>query len=60
MGMSEGIIVAAIAAASTVLAAFVQIMRKENREDHGIVATSLDRIEKKLDDHIDDHLKGEI
>ena len=58
--MSEGIIIACIAAASTVLAAFVQRMRKENREDHGMVADSLNRIEKKLDDHIDDHLKGEI
>jgi Na+-translocating ferredoxin:NAD+ oxidoreductase RnfG subunit len=60
MGMSEGIIVAAIAAVGTVLAALVQVMRKENKNDHNIVADSLNRIETKLDNHIDDHLKGEI
>lgn len=28
---------------------------KENRVDHGIVATSLDRIEDKIDRHIENH-----
>lgn len=58
--MSEGIIVAVIAGVGTVLAALVQGMRKENRSDHAVVADSLNRIETKLDNHIDDHLKGEI
>jgi hypothetical protein len=58
--MSEGIIVAVIAGVGTVLAALVQGMRKENRDDHAVVADSLNRIETKLDNHIDDHLKGEI
>lgn len=58
--MSEAIIVAAIAAVGTVLAALVQVMRKENKHDHGVVATSLNRIETKLDNHIDDHLRGDI
>jgi hypothetical protein len=60
MGMSEAIIVAVIAGVGTVLAALVQGMRKENRDDHAVVADSLNRIETKLDNHIDDHLKGEI
>jgi hypothetical protein len=54
----EAIIVATIAAVGAVLAALVQGMRKENRDDHAIVTDSLNRIETKLDNHIDDHLKG--
>lgn len=58
--MSEIVMVAVIGAVGTVLAALVQAMRKENRDDHAVVADSLNRIETKLDNHIDDHLKGEI
>lgn len=58
--MSEIVLVAVIGAVGTVLAALVQAMRKENRDDHAVVADSLNRIETKLDNHIDDHLKGEI
>lgn len=58
--MSEIILVALIGSVGTVLAALVQAMRKENRDDHAVVADSLNRIETKLDDHISDHLKGEI
>ena len=58
--MSEAIIVAVIASVGGVLAALVQSMRKENRDDHAMVAQSLDRIETKLDNHIDDHLKGAV
>jgi len=56
----EAVIVAVIAAVGGILAALVQSMRKENRDDHAIVADSLNRIETKLDNHIDDHLKGEV
>lgn len=56
----ELITVAVIGAVGTVLAALVQGMRKENRSDHAVVADSLNRIETKLDDHIDDHLKGDV
>jgi len=58
--MSEAIIVAVIASMGGVLAALVQALRKENRDDHAIVGQSLQRIENKLDSHIDDHLKGQI
>lgn len=51
---------AVIASVGGVLAALVQSMRKENRDDHAMVAQSLDRIETKLDNHIDDHLKGAV
>ena len=58
--MSEAIIVAVIAAFGGILAALVQGLRKENRDDHAVVADSLNRIETKLDNHIDDHLKGDV
>ena len=58
--MSEAIIVAVIASMGGVLAALVQSMRKENRDDHAMVGQSLQRIENKLDNHIDGHLKGQI
>jgi hypothetical protein len=58
--MSEIVLVAVIGSVGTVLAALVQAMRKENRDDHAVVADSLNRIETKLDNHIDDHLKGDI
>ena len=60
MGVNEAIVVASIAAIGGVLAALVQGLRKENRSDHAVVANSLDRIETKLDNHIDDHLKGDV
>lgn len=56
----ETIIVAVIAAVGGILAALVQSMRKENRDDHAIVSDSLNRIENKLDNHINDHLKGDV
>lgn len=58
--MSEAVIVAVIAAVGGVLAALVQQMRKENSSDHAVVADSLNRIETKLDNHITDHLKGDV
>jgi hypothetical protein len=58
--MNEAIVVASIAAFGGILAALVQGLRKENRNDHAVVANSLNRIETKLDNHIDDHLKGDV
>jgi hypothetical protein len=58
--MSEAIVVAVIGGASLILGTLVQTMRRENNRDHAVVAQSLNRIETKLDDHIDDHLKGTV
>jgi hypothetical protein len=58
--VNEAIVVASIAAIGGVLAALVQGLRKENRNDHAVVADSLNRIETKLDNHIEDHLKGDV
>ena len=51
---------AVVAAVGGVIAALVQGLRKENRDDHAMVGQALNRIEVKLDNHIDDHLKGGI
>jgi len=58
--MSEAVLIAVIAAVGGVLAALVQSMRKENRDDHAVVADSLNRIEVKIDGHINDHAKGNV
>ena len=58
--MTEAVIVAVITTVGVVLAALIQSMRKENRDDHAIVANSLNRIENKIDNHITDHAKGEV
>lgn len=59
----QAIIVALIAAVGGILAALVQKLRVENKNDHGIVASLLEqlhndveKVEDKLDNHIDWHL----
>lgn len=56
--MMEAIIVAVIGAVGIVLASLVQSFRKENRRDHAMVTSSLNRIETKLDGHIENHAAG--
>jgi len=58
--MWSAIIVAVITAVGGILAALMQVMRKENTVDHGYVRDALGRVENKLDNHIDGHLKGDI
>lgn len=58
--VGEAIIVAAIGATGTVLAALFQVMRKENKDDHGMVVQALNRVESKLDGHIQDHARGDV
>lgn len=53
--MTQAVIVAAIGAVSAILVAFIEYGRRENRRDHGLVADSLNRIEVKLDKHLDEH-----
>lgn len=54
------IVVALIGSMSIVLVALVEKGRRENKNDHGRVVDSLDRIETKIDSHINDHAKGEF
>lgn len=56
----EAITVALIAAVGGIIAALIQSLRKENRDDHAIVADALVRIENKVDTHIRDHATGDV
>jgi hypothetical protein len=58
--MTEAIIVAVITGGFAVIVAVLQNFRKENRDDHAFVVTSLNRIEHKIDDHVRDHAKGDV
>jgi hypothetical protein len=58
------IIVASIAAVGAIIVAFIQKSRKENHTDHAMVMNAvdrlshtMDRVEGKVDSHIDWHLK---
>jgi hypothetical protein len=54
------IVVALIGSMSIILVALVEKGRRENKDDHNRVVQSLDRIENKIDGHINDHAKGEF
>jgi len=56
----EALTVALISTIGVVLAALIQKGRKENTEDHGFVVDSLERIEDKIDNHVDSHAKGKF
>lgn len=44
-----------IAGGFSIVVALIHKLIKNNATDHGIVHTSLDRIEKKIDRHINEH-----
>ncbi len=54
------VVVALIGAVSVILVALVEKGRRENKDDHGRVVNALERIETKIDGHINDHAKGEF
>jgi hypothetical protein len=58
--MSEGIIVAVISTVGIVLASLIQVLRKENKDDHAAVVQGMKRIETKIDGHIGDHARGDL
>lgn len=53
--MAEGVVVTLIAGGFTVVVALINKLIKENRQDHGVVHDSLNRIEQKVDRHIENH-----
>lgn len=55
--MSPEVAVAIITGAFGILAAMIERTRRENNRDHGKNTTKLDRIEDKLDRHINDHAR---
>ncbi len=58
--MTEAIAVAVIGMVGVVLAALIQLGRKENKNDHALVVQGMARIETKIDGHINDHAKGDL
>ena len=56
----EALTVALISTFGVVLAALIQKGRRENIKDHGYVVESLDRIEDKIDNHVDSHAQGKF
>lgn len=58
--MIEAIIVASIGVVGAVIVALVEKGRKENARDHATVAGVLNRIEDKIDHHINDHAVGKF
>lgn len=53
--MGNEVTVAIVAGGFSLLGIALNKMMKENRNDHGIVRDSLNRIETKIDGHLDNH-----
>lgn len=53
--MDSSVLVSIIGGGFSLLGILLHKSIKENREDHGIVRDSLNRIETKIDGHIDGH-----
>jgi len=53
--MDTQIVVALVGGGFGLLGILLNKIIKENRTDHGIVRDSLNRIEIKIDGHLDDH-----
>jgi hypothetical protein len=51
---------AAVTGAFLVLVALIERTRRENNRDHGQNAVKLDRIEDKIDGHINDHARRDL
>lgn len=54
----EAITVALIGLVGGVLVALIQRNRKQEKAEHGMVMQTLQRVETKIDGHIEDHAKG--
>lgn len=61
----SGVLIAAIGTVGAVLVALIERGRRQNTREHGEtvhrldkVLTSLGRVEHKVDQHLDDHDKG--
>ena len=48
----------AIVAAAILPAVLIERARKENADDHQYVRKILTRVERKIDDHLEDHSNG--
>ena len=55
--MSPEVAAAIVTGSFLVLVALIERTRRENNRDHGKNAEKLDRIEDKIDGHINDHAR---
>lgn len=55
--MSPEVAAATVTGGFLVLVALIERTRRENNRDHGKNADKLDRIEEKIDGHINDHAR---
>jgi hypothetical protein len=53
--MDSGVLVSLIGGGFGLVGILLNKIIKENRSDHGIVRDSLNRIETKIDGHLEDH-----
>ena len=53
--MANELLGVVIAGGFSIVVALIHKLIRDNERDHGIVHTSLDRIERKLDRHIENH-----
>jgi len=53
--MDTGLLAVVVTGLFSVVVAFIHRGFKRQHHDHGIIATSLDRIENKIDRHIEGH-----
>ena len=53
--MDSGVMVSLIGGGFGLVGILLNKIIKENRTDHGIVRDSLNRIETKIDGHLEDH-----
>lgn len=53
--MDSGVLVSLIGGGFGLVGILLNKIIKENRSDHGIVRDSLDRIETKVDKHLENH-----
>jgi hypothetical protein len=53
--MDTGLLAVVVTGLFSVVVAFIHRGFKRQHHDHGIIATSLDRIENKIDRHIENH-----
>lgn len=65
--MSDTVLVAVVGGGFSVVVALIEWSRRQNTKDHGVVTSKLDtlargheRLEAKIDTHINDHAKGEF
>jgi hypothetical protein len=58
--VSPEVAAAMVTGAFLVLVALIERTRRENNRDHGQNAVKLDRIEDKIDGHINDHARRDL